>query len=120
MIEDCVIVGGGVAGLSAANQLADAGLSPLIIEANAFPAHRVCGEFLSHECLPILQQWNIPVSNRINGSRLFSGTKKVEFQFPYPSGSCSRTILDWLLLDTSSTERRSGTNGNSSRFPQVA
>ncbi len=46
MIEDCVIVGGGVAGLSAANRLADAGLSPLIVEASKYPAHRICGEFL--------------------------------------------------------------------------
>ena len=99
MIEDCVIVGGGVAGLSAANQLADAGLNPLIIEASKFPAHRICGEFLSHECLPILHRWDIPVSGQIDLCRFFSGTKKVEFQLPVPSGSCSRYNLDSMLLE---------------------
>ena len=46
-----------------------------------------------------MQQWNIPISNQICGGRFFSGTKKVEFQFPYPSGSCSRYILDAMLLE---------------------
>jgi flavin-dependent dehydrogenase len=99
MIEDCVIVGGGVAGLSAANTLADRGLSPLIIESGKFPAHRICGEFISHECLPILQRWDIPVSQAITGCRFYSGQNKVELEFPYPSGSCSRYLLDSSLLE---------------------
>lgn len=104
MIEDCIIIGGGVAGLSVANQLADAELSPLIIEASKFPAHRVCGEFLSHECLPILQQWDIPILNQIDVCRFFSGNTKVEFNLETAnlarqSGSCSRYILDSMLLE---------------------
>ncbi len=65
MVEDCVIIGGGVAGLCAANYLTDAGLRPLIIESGNFPSHRICGEFLSHESLPILQNWQIPITNNI-------------------------------------------------------
>ena len=99
MVEECVIVGGGIAGLSAANQLADAGLNPLLIEAGQFPAHRICGEFLSHECLPILRRWDIPISSPIEQCRFFNGSKKIEFQLPFQSGSCSRFILDSLLLE---------------------
>lgn len=99
MIEDCVIIGGGVAGLSAANRLADAGKNPLIIEACQYPSHKVCGEFLSHECLPILDQWGIPISTRILSSRFFSGEKKISFKLPIAAGSCSRYAFDQMLLD---------------------
>lgn len=99
MVEDCVIIGGGVAGLSCANQLVHLGFTPLLIEASAFPSHRICGEFLSHECLPILQEWEIPITSQIKRCQFFSGKNKVEFFFPISSGSCSRYILDNLLLE---------------------
>ncbi len=99
MVEDCVIVGGGIAGLSAANQLANAGLSPLIIEAGKFPSHKICGEFISHECLPILDQWGIKLSDTIGNCRFIYGENKTEFQLPIPSGSCSRYNFDSMLLD---------------------
>ncbi len=99
MIEDCVIVGGGVAGLSAANQLVDAGLTPLVIDASSYPSHRVCGEFFSPECLPILQRWNIPMSESIKYCRFFQGSNKMEFSLPTQSGCCSRFKFDERLLD---------------------
>jgi len=105
MIEDCVIIGGGVAGLSAANQLADAGMQPFIVEAGVYPAHRICGEFFSHECLPILHRWGIHLPEQIKKSRFFRGEKKVEFTLPIPAGSGSRFDFDTLLLDRA---RRNG------------
>ena len=99
MIEECVIVGGGVAGLSAANRLADAGLSPLIVEASKYPAHRICGEFFSHECLPILKGWDISLSGEIKHCRFFRGDHQLEFELPMHSGSCSRFDFDHLLLE---------------------
>ena len=104
MIEDCVIIGGGVAGLSAANQLIDAGLKPLIIEASKYPAQRVCGEFFSHECLPILSQWDIPMHQQISFSRFYKGEKKIEFALPIPSKSCSRYLFDSMLLERAITK----------------
>lgn len=97
MIEDCVILGGGVAGLSAANQLADAGLSPLLIEANDYPAHRVCGEFLSPECLPILEKWESPISAYIENCRFHSHSNSSGFKLPNHAGSCSRFTFDSFL-----------------------
>lgn len=98
-VEDCVIIGGGIAGLSAANQLADAGLNPLLIEAHDYPAHRICGEFLSPECLPALSRWGIPVSASIQHCRIFQGDSTLSFQLPTSAASCSRYTFDALLMD---------------------
>lgn len=46
---DVVIVGGGLAGCSAALKLARAGYEVVLLEAKAYPHHKVCGEFLSPE-----------------------------------------------------------------------
>jgi flavin-dependent dehydrogenase len=54
-VYDVTIIGGGIAGLSCAIQLARAGLDVLLIEKKAFPHHKVCGEYISNEVLPFLQ-----------------------------------------------------------------
>ena len=73
-------------------------MRPLIIEAGQYPAHRICGEFISHECLPILHRWNIPLTGQIKSSRFIKGDKQIEFQLPVPSASRSRFEFDELLL----------------------
>ncbi len=50
-----IIIGGGLAGLLNAIQLAKAGLSVCVIEKNEYPFHRVCGEYISNETLPFLK-----------------------------------------------------------------
>lgn len=64
---DVGIIGAGLAGMSLAIQLADAGKRVLIAEQHSFPKHKVCGEFLSKESLPFLRslgldllQMNLP------------------------------------------------------------
>lgn len=99
MIEECVIVGGGVAGLSTANRLVDIGISPLIIEGGDYPAHKTCGEFFSYECLPIVEEWAIPMASQISTSRFFKRDKGFEFQLPISSRSCSRFQFDIALLN---------------------
>lgn len=44
-----IVIGGGIAGTSAAIHAAQAGLPVLLIEAGVYPRHKVCGEFLSPE-----------------------------------------------------------------------
>jgi flavin-dependent dehydrogenase len=50
-----VIIGGGLAGLTAALHLQREGLEVLLIEKAAYPHHKVCGEYVSNEVLPYLQ-----------------------------------------------------------------
>lgn len=51
MMYDVIIVGGGLAGCSAAIQLADRGHKVLLLEQQKYPVHKLCGEFLSVEVI---------------------------------------------------------------------
>jgi len=51
---DVAIIGGGVAGCAAAIQLARYGHKVVLCEAQSYPHHKVCGEFLSPECAQLL------------------------------------------------------------------
>lgn len=53
--SDIIIVGGGLAGLTAALHLQKAGLEVLLVEKHPYPNHKVCGEYVSNEVLPYLQ-----------------------------------------------------------------
>lgn len=55
MQRDVIIIGGGLAGLINAIQLADAGMDVLLIERKSYPFHKVCGEYISNEVVPFLQ-----------------------------------------------------------------
>lgn len=54
-MKDIIIVGGGLAGLINAIQLAEAGFSVVVVEKKSYPFHRVCGEYVSNEVVPFLQ-----------------------------------------------------------------
>ncbi|MCI0710777.1 MAG: NAD(P)/FAD-dependent oxidoreductase [Chloroflexi bacterium] len=56
---DVAIVGGALAGCSAAIHLARHGFSVAIFEAKAYPHHKVCGEFLSPECEVMLNELGV-------------------------------------------------------------
>lgn len=53
------IVGGGLAGLVAAIHLKSSGKEVILFEKEAYPNHKVCGEYLSNEILPYLKQLGI-------------------------------------------------------------
>lgn len=55
MNYDVVIIGGGLAGLTAALHLNREGLNVLVIEKNQYPNHKVCGEYVSNEVKPYLK-----------------------------------------------------------------
>jgi flavin-dependent dehydrogenase len=55
MSFDSAVIGGGLAGTSAAITLAQQGLKVLLIEAKIYPQHKVCGEFLSPACTQYLK-----------------------------------------------------------------
>lgn len=99
MIEEHVIIGGGVAGLSAAITMAERGKYPLLIEGGKYPTHRICGEFFSPESLPILKQWKIPLPIRLSKACFVCGPQSFEFNLHPIAGGCSRFSFDYLLLE---------------------
>ncbi len=56
---DVSIVGGGLAGLINANLLSRAGLKVVLFEKNIYPFHRVCGEYISKEVIPFLENHDL-------------------------------------------------------------
>jgi flavin-dependent dehydrogenase len=56
---DIVIVGGGPAGSGAAIRLAQNGFSVLLVEKKKFPRAKLCGEFISPECLTHFEELGI-------------------------------------------------------------
>lgn len=53
--SDVIIIGGGLAGLSAACSLSQKGKEVLLLEKSDYPRHKVCGEYVSKEVLPFLK-----------------------------------------------------------------
>jgi len=92
-----VIIGGGVAGLCAAIRLAELGEESILIESGSYPVHKVCGEFLSPECLNHLAKWNIrPIE--IPEVVFNTPRKQLRFAFPSNAGGMSHYKLDPALV----------------------
>lgn len=92
------IIGGGVAGLCAAIRLSELGEEPLLIEGGSYPAHKICGEFLSPECLHFLHDWNIhPIP--IKHALFRTNTSSLAISFPSSAGGMSHIQLDPALVN---------------------
>ena len=61
--KSIIIVGGGLAGLTAAIHLSKFGLKVMLIEKNEYPKHKVCGEYISNEVLPYLSFLDLNIAN---------------------------------------------------------
>lgn len=59
---ECAIIGGGLAGLCLAIQLADRGVSVVVFEKGKYPFHKVCGEYISMESWPFLENLGLPLA----------------------------------------------------------
>ncbi|WP_426059883.1 NAD(P)/FAD-dependent oxidoreductase [Hymenobacter sp. B1770] len=53
---DIILIGGGLAGLAAALDLAGRGHRVAVVERKRYPFHKVCGEYVSNEVLPYLHR----------------------------------------------------------------
>lgn len=100
-----IIIGGGLAGLTAAIHLAQNGLFVSLFEKEDFPYHKVCGEYLSKEVLPYFNLLEIPINelNPQNISCLQYSTRSGKFleaDLPLGGLGISRYALDDLLYHT--------------------
>jgi flavin-dependent dehydrogenase len=59
--KEVLILGGGLAGLTAAIHLSKLGLQVTVIEKNSYPKHKVCGEYISNEVLPYFEWLGIDI-----------------------------------------------------------
>jgi menaquinone-9 beta-reductase len=100
--EELVIIGGGLAGASAACILGRKGLSALLLERDPGPRHKVCGEFLSVEAQTYLAHLGIDLdhlgASRISRLRLHHHGKQVEAALRFTARGLSRMVLDEALL----------------------
>ncbi|WP_185956544.1 NAD(P)/FAD-dependent oxidoreductase [Changchengzhania lutea] len=99
---DVIIIGGGLAGLSAAIHLSKSQLKVLVIEKSSYPKHKVCGEYISNEVLPYLDFLEIHVfelgATAISKFEMSSqNNKSLKAQLPLGGFGISRYTLDEAL-----------------------
>ena len=99
---DAVVVGGGPAGASVACLLARQGRPVVLLERDAEPRHKICGEFISVEARRDLARLGIRVEalggSPIGKLRLMSGRAMVETALPFEGIGLTRRALDEALL----------------------
>jgi flavin-dependent dehydrogenase len=102
VMREALVIGGGPAGAAAATLLARAGRDVLLIEKEAGPHHKVCGEFISETATHYLQSLRFdPESlgaHPISRHRLSRGRQNISIQLPFQAYGLSRRHLDEALL----------------------
>lgn len=98
------IVGGGLAGLTLAIQLADAGYSCVLFEKNKYPFHKVCGEYISMESWRFIERLGLDLSElelpKISRLQVSSPAGKLLKHRLDPGGfGISRHLLDAKLAE---------------------
>ena len=99
---DVVVIGGGLAGLCLALDLQQRGVAVVVVEKDAYPRHKVCGEYVSKEILPYWERleldWRQLGAVDIDGFELVH-TSGNRMQTPLPLGGIgvSRYALDRFL-----------------------
>ena len=101
---DLIVIGGGLAGLCSALHLQKLGLNVLVIEKQAYPKHKVCGEYVSNEIIPYLEYLNIdPIAAGAVAIDEFEMSTKngelIKSSLPLGGFGMSRYALDKLLYD---------------------
>ena len=98
-----LIIGGGLAGLTAAIHLRKLNIPVTLIEKNAYPKHKVCGEYISNEVLPYLKWLNISIEalhpTHIKQLQFSASSgKSINTELPLGGFGISRYTLDNYLF----------------------
>jgi flavin-dependent dehydrogenase len=101
---EVVIIGGGLAGLTAALHLSQNNSNVLLIEKYAYPHHKVCGEYVSNEVLPYLNKLGVyPIKNGAQQISKFEISnhhgKQISATLPLGGFGMSRHAFDLLLYN---------------------
>ncbi|PRZ23352.1 NAD(P)/FAD-dependent oxidoreductase [Flavobacterium granuli] len=97
-----IIVGGGLAGLTAAIHLLKTGIEVILIEKNEFPKHKVCGEYISNEVSPYFKWLDIDIQELrpVSISKLhfsIENGQMINCKLPLGGFGVSRYTLDEFL-----------------------
>lgn len=100
--SDVVVIGGGLAGLTAAMHLSVSGVQTQLVEKHAYPRHKVCGEYLSHEVIPYLKSLGADLEalhpHKIESTVISTRKgKKATATLPLGGMGLSRFALDFFL-----------------------
>jgi flavin-dependent dehydrogenase len=97
-----VVVGGGLAGSAAALRLARAGVAVTLLEREAEPGLKVCGEFLSADAMAELDDLGIDVrrlgARAVRRLSLSAGGRVADGTLPFAAVGVERRRLDGALL----------------------
>jgi menaquinone-9 beta-reductase len=91
MRYDAIVIGAGPAGTSAAITLGLAGHRVLLVEKSRFPREKLCGEFLTPECRPILARLGVEEHLLDAGAALID-----QFNLYSPDGRCLEIPMRWI------------------------
>ncbi|HEU4839723.1 MAG TPA: NAD(P)/FAD-dependent oxidoreductase [Micavibrio sp.] len=115
--REIIVIGGGPAGSTAAALMASAGCDVLLLERDAEPRHKVCGEFISWDASQYLEKLGLDLpglgAQTIRNYRIYLHGRCIEGALPSAAHSLSRRRLDDALLNLAShrgAEIRRGRN----------
>ena len=101
---DVAVVGGSLAGSAAAAALARGGAAVVVLEKSRFPRPKICGSFLSHDAVPVLERMGALAPIKAAGAETIGRFtlvrpegKSVEGDLPTPVLSISRERLDTIV-----------------------
>ena len=86
-MQDVIVIGGGLAGLVSALELARAGHAVTLVERKTYPFHKVCGEYVSNEVRPYVESLGIDL-------KALGAADIRRFQVSAPSGRLLESRLD--------------------------
>lgn len=103
-MKKVIVIGGGLAGLISAIQLAKANVPVTLFERKHYPFHRVCGEYISNETIPFLKKNDLyphhlalPQLHRLQLTSV--NGKRAELPLDQGGWGISRYVFDQFLFE---------------------